>query len=64
MKKYKAKISRNCIYWDLEELEWTEFEIEAESYEEAKKLARLEAIRLEISCGSKLVQDIIVEEEQ
>lgn len=58
---WKGRVTRSCIYWDKDKRETTNFEVTAETRTEAEKLIHQEAMRMEYSTGSKLVQDILIE---
>ena len=60
LKKFECRITRSCIYWADDKRETHNFTIEAKSLNEAKNKLYDEALRLEFSTASKLVQDVLI----
>lgn len=58
--EYECRITRSCIYWDPEKRENLDFKIVADSRLEARTILRQRAFKIDISSGSKLVQDIMI----
>lgn len=58
---YNCKVVRSCIYWDKDARETTKFTVDANSVKLAKDKLRDTAVRMEISTGSKLVQDACIQ---
>ena len=57
---FECRITRSCIYWAEDKRDIHDFTIEADTLKEATKKLYSEALRLEFSSGSKLVQDILI----